>query len=148
MSIKLLMSLEVDTLKNNIKDLRTKRCVSQAALAEAVGTTRKTIYAIETGNQDIRISLAHKLAVYLGCSIDDLYDFNDGSHSTVDKALWFANIVRNLAEEMNISTKEATKLLVKTGLARGIISGYDVWHTQGYEYMTEFLAGELSKQGA
>ena len=135
-------------MKNNLKELRIKRCVSQLALAEAVGTTRKTIYAIETGNQDIRISLAHKLAVYLGCSIEDLYDFQDGTHTTADKAIWFANVVRNLAEEMSISTREATKLLERSGLAKSIISGYDVWHTQGYEYMAEFLAGELSERGA
>ena len=135
-------------MKNNLKELRTNRCVSQSALAEAVGTTRKTIYAIETGNQDIRISLAHKLAVYLGCSIEDLYDFQDGTHTITDKAIWFTNVVRNLAEEMNISTREATKLLERSGLAKSIISGYDVWHTQGYEYMAEFLAGELRTQGA
>ena len=135
-------------MKNNLKELRIKRCVSQLALAEAVGTTRKTIYAIETGNQDIRISLAHKLAVHLGCSIEDLYDFQDGTHTTVDKAIWFANVVRNLAEEMSISTREATKLLERSGLAKSIISGYDDWHTRGYELMAEFLAGKLSEQGA
>ena len=135
-------------MKNNLKELRIKRCLSQSALASAVGTTRKTIYAIETENQDIRISLAHKLAVFLGCSIEDLYDFQDGAHTTTDKAIWFANVVRNLSEEMEISTREATKLLERSGMAKSIISGYDVWHTQGYEYMAEFLAGELRVQGA
>ena len=134
-------------MKNNLKELRIKRCLSQSALAKAAGTTRKTIYAIETGNQDIRISLAHKLAVNLGCSIEDLYDFQDGVHTTTDKAIWFTNVVRNLSEEMSISTREATKLLERSGLAKSIISGYDIWHTQGYEYMAEFLAGELRTQG-
>ena len=135
-------------MKNNLKELRIKRCVSQTALARAVGTTRKTIYAIEAGNQDVRISLAHKLAVYLGCSIEDLYDFQDGAHTTTDKAIWFANVVRYLAEEMGIPAREATKLLERSGLARSVISGYDVWYTQGYEYMAELLAGELRNQGA
>ena len=133
-------------MNNNLRELRKKRCISQSALAQAVGTTRKTIFAIETGNQDIRISLAHKLAVFLGCAIEDLFDFQDGSHTTTDKALWFAGVVRNLAEEMNISSREASKLLERSGLANSIISGYDVWHTQGYEYMAEFLAGELATQ--
>ena len=135
-------------MKNNLKELRIKRCLSQVALAEAVGTTRKTIYAIESGNQDIRISLAHKLAVHLGCSIEDLYDFQDGTHTTADKAIWFTNVVRNLSEEMSISIREATKLLERSGLAKSIVSGYDIWHTQGYEYMAEFLASELTSQGA
>ena len=135
-------------MKTNLKELRMNRCLSQSALAKAVGTTRKTIYAIETENQDIRISLAHKLAVYLGCSIEDLYVFQDGAHTITDKAVWFTNVVRNLSEEMNISVRDATKLLERSGLAKSIISGYDVWHTQGYEYMAEFLAAELRIQGA
>jgi len=37
------------------------------------------------------------------------------------------------------------KLLERSGLGRRVIAGYDVWHTQGYEYMAELLAEELSK---
>jgi len=135
-------------MKNNLKELRTRLCISQTALAEAVGTTRKTIYAIETGSQDIRISLAHKFATFLGCSIDDLFEFDDSTHTTTDKALWFVNVVRNLSDEMGMTIRETTKLLEKTGLANSIISGYNVWHTQGYEYMSEYLSDELSKQRA
>lgn len=69
-------------MKNNLKELRIKHGLSQTALADAVGTTKRTIYAIETENQDIRISLAHKLAKQLGCSIDDLYAFEEGAVST------------------------------------------------------------------
>ena len=32
---------------------------------------------------------------------------------------------------------ETAKLLERSGLANRVISGYDVWHTQGYEYMAE-----------
>ena len=52
-------------MKNNLKDLRLKRGFSQTSLAEAVGTTKRTIYAIESEDQDIRISLAYKLAEML-----------------------------------------------------------------------------------
>jgi len=135
-------------MKNNLKELRLKRGVSQTALAEAVGTTKRTIYAIETENQDIRISLAHNLAAYLGCGIDDLYAFENESHSTADKAVWFVHVVRYLAEEIGKPVRETVKLLERTGLASNIISGYDVWHTQGYEYIAEMLSDELSKQGA
>jgi len=134
-------------MKNNLKEFRLKRGVSQTALAEAVGTTKRTIYAIETENQDIRISLAHKLAAYLGCGIDDLYSFDCESHTTADKAVWFVHVVRYLSEEIGKSVRETVRLLERTGLAGSLISGYDVWHTQGYEYMAEMLSDELSQQG-
>jgi len=135
-------------MENNLKELRLKRGVSQTSLAEAVGTTKRTIYAIETENQDIRISLAHKLAVYLGCSIDDLYAFENKAHSTADKAVWFVHVVRYVAEALDKPVRDTVKLLENTGLAHRIISGYDIWHTQGYEYMAEMLSDELSRTGS
>ena len=136
-------------MKNNVKNLRTMRGVSQTTLAEAIGTTKRTIYSIEVENKDIHISLAHKLAAYFGCSIDELFIFEDGTHTMADKAVWFVHIVRYIAEELNKSVRETVKLLEKSGLAERVLAGYDVWHTQGYEYMAEMLADELNqKQGA
>ena len=132
-------------MQSNLKELREKRGVSQAALAEAVGTTKRTIYAIESENQDIHISLAHKLAAYLGCGIDDLFAFGDGVHTTVDKALWLVNVVRYTSETLGKSVRETTKQLEQNDLVRRIITGYDVWHTQGYEYMAEMLADKLKE---
>jgi putative transcriptional regulator len=65
----------VFNLKNKIKELRNKRGVSQSALAEAVGVSKRTIYSIETENPDIHVSLAYKLAVYFNCSIEGLFNF-------------------------------------------------------------------------
>ena len=135
-------------MKNKLRELRNRQGISQAALAEAVGTTRRTIYAFEVENKDVHISLAHKLAAYLGCGIDDLYDYSDGRHTTATKAVWFANVVRHVAEEMDISFRDATKLLERSGLAQRIISGYNTWHTQGYEYMAETLSEILTEQGS
>ena len=132
-------------MKNRLKELRNKHGISQAALAEAVGTTKRTIYSIEVENQDIHISLAHKLASHFGCSIDDLFIFEDGKHTTVDKAVWFVHVVRYVAEETGKTIRETAKLLEQSGLAQRIIAGYDVWHTQGYEYIAEMLAEELGE---
>jgi len=131
-------------MKNNLKVLRNNRCMSQSALAEAAGTTKRTIYAIETENQDIHISLAHKLASCLGCSMDDLFVFEDNMPSITDKALWFAHVVRYTADGIGQPIRDTIKLLDRSGLAQRIISGYDVWHTQGYEYMAEMISNELS----
>jgi len=42
--------------------------------------------------------------------------------------------------------RETAKLLERSGLASRVISGYDVWHTQGYEYTAEVLADKLKKE--
>jgi len=131
-------------MKNNVKELRLKRGLTQTALADIAGTSKRTIYAIETENQDIHISLAHNLATSLNCSIDDLFDFDDNTPATAKIALWFVHVVRYLSEELEVSVREATKLLERSGLVQKIISGYPVWHTQGYEYMAEMLADELN----
>ena len=135
-------------MKNNLKKLRLERGYTQSWLAQAVGTTKKTIYAIETQDQDIHISLAHKLAVILGCSMDDLYTFEDSLATTADKAIWYVHVVRYVAEQLKKPIRDTTKLLEQSGLAQRVISGYSVWHTQGYEYMAEMLADEINGAGA
>lgn len=134
-------------MKNKLKEYRNQHGVSQTALAEATGTTKRTIYAIESGNQDIHISLAHKLASYFNCGLDDLFVFDQNSHTTADKAMWYVHVVRHTAEELEKPVRDTAKLLERSGLAQRVISGYDIWHTQGYDYMAEVLAEELNKQG-
>ena len=131
-------------MKSNLKDIRTKRCISQKDLAKAVGTTVRTIYSIEVENKNIGIALAQKIAYFLNCSIDDLYDFDNNAHTLTDKAIWFTNVVRYTSEMLGKSIKETTRLLDKSGLAQSILSGYSTWHTQGYEYMAETLTEELN----
>jgi len=131
-------------MNNRLKELRHKFGVSQTELARAVGTTRRTIYSIEEGNSDFRVSLAGKLAAYFGCGIDDLFIFECGSHTAADKAMWYANIVQNTAEALGKPFRETAKLLERSGLASRVISGYDVWHTQGYEYMAESLSDYIA----
>ena len=134
-------------MKNRLKELCHKHGIAQNELAESIGTTKRTICAIETENKDIHISLAHKLAVHFGCSIDDLYDFEGKTHTTSDKAVWFVHVVRHTSEALGKPIRDTVKLLERNGLAQRVISGYDMWHTQGYEYMAEILSEELKKQG-
>ena len=132
-------------MQSRLKELRNKHGLSQTALAEAVGTTRRTIYSIEVENKDIHLSLAYKLAAKFNCSIDELYMHEDGAHTIAEKALWFVHVVRCTAEELGKSVRETAKLLEQSGLAKRILAGYDIWHTQGYEYMAEILAEELNR---
>ena len=130
-------------MKNRVKELRHQHGISQTGLADAIGTTKRTIYAIETENKDIHISLAHKLATYFGCGIDDLFIYEDGTHTTADKAMWLINVVNYTASEINKSIDETTRLFEENKLAERLLAGYDVWHTQGYEYLAEVMSDIL-----
>ncbi|MCL2125873.1 MAG: helix-turn-helix domain-containing protein [Oscillospiraceae bacterium] len=130
-------------MKNKVRELRNKRGISQTELARAVDTTKRTIYSIEVENSDIRVSLASKLAAYFGCGIDDLYVPAEGQHTTADKAMWYVHVVQHTSDALCKPLWETAKLLERSGLAERVISGYDVWHTQGYEYMAEVLSEKL-----
>jgi putative transcriptional regulator len=133
-------------MKNKLKELRNKHGISQDTLAKAVGSTKRTIYSIEVENKDIHLSLAHKLAAYFGCGIDDIFIIEDKTHSTADKAMWYVHVVQYTSEELGKPLWETAKLLERSGLAERIISGFDIWHTQGYEYMAEILSDKLNKE--
>ena len=63
-------------LKENIKNLRKSKGLSQEELAQAVGVTRQTITSIEVGKYTASLPLAHKLARYFGLAIEDVFDFS------------------------------------------------------------------------
>jgi len=133
-------------MKNRLKELRNKHGISQTALAKAVGSTKRTIYSIEVENKDIHLSLARKLAEYFGCGIDDIFISEGLAHTSVDKAMWYVHVVQYTSQELDKPIWETAKLLERSGLANRVISGYDVWHTQGYEYMAEVLSDKLKKE--
>lgn len=62
-------------LKNNIKEVRTEKKLSQAALADLVGVSRNTISSIETGQLNPTAKLALLLCVALEKKFEDLFYF-------------------------------------------------------------------------
>jgi len=64
-----------DSLKNNIKEARTEKKLSQAALADLVGVSRNTISSIETGQFNPTAKLALLLCVALEKKFEDLFYF-------------------------------------------------------------------------
>lgn len=62
-------------LKNNIKEARTEKKLSQAALADLVGVSRNTISSIETGQFNPTAKLALLLCVALEKKFEDLFYF-------------------------------------------------------------------------
>ena len=62
-------------LKNRIKEARTGRKLSQAALAELVGVSRNTISSIETGQFSPTAKLALILCIALDKKFEELFYF-------------------------------------------------------------------------
>ena len=62
-------------LKNRIKEARTERKLSQAALAELVGVSRNTISSIETGQFSPTAKLALILCFALDKKFEELFYF-------------------------------------------------------------------------
>lgn len=72
-------------MRTRIRELRRERRLSQAELADAVGTTRQTITSIEVGRYTASLPLAHKIARYFGLTIEEVFDFSE-----IDEELWSA----------------------------------------------------------
>ena len=62
-------------MPNRIKELRGKLNLTQEELADKVGVRRETIVFLEKGKYNPSLELAHKVAVMLGTTIDDLFTF-------------------------------------------------------------------------
>ena len=67
-----------ETLGNRLRELRAERDLTQAALAEAVGVSRKTINTVENGVFVPSTTLALKLAAALGCRVEDVFYLSGG----------------------------------------------------------------------
>lgn len=60
-------------LGNRLREFRAERDLTQAALAEAVGVSRKTINTVENGVFVPSTTLALRLAEALGCRVEDVF---------------------------------------------------------------------------
>ncbi len=64
-------------LKNNLKEARSEKKLSQAALAEMVGVSRNTISSIETGQFHPTAKLALLLCIALDKKFEELFYFDE-----------------------------------------------------------------------
>ena len=60
-------------MKNNIKELRTEKKISQQELSDRCKVTRQTINAIENEKYDPSLQLAFDLAKNLNTTVDKLF---------------------------------------------------------------------------
>lgn len=65
-------------LNNQLRHLRYKHNeLSQEALAQAVGVSRQTIYAIEKGKFNPSVKLALELARFFDVSVHDIFSLEE-----------------------------------------------------------------------
>lgn len=60
-------------MKNRLKVLRAMRDWSQQDLANALGVSRQSVNAIETGKYDPSLPLAFRIADILALSIEEIF---------------------------------------------------------------------------
>ncbi|HEX8238164.1 MAG TPA: helix-turn-helix domain-containing protein [Allosphingosinicella sp.] len=66
-----------ERLANRLRDLRSELDLTQAALAEKVGVSRKTINTVENGVFIPSTLLALRLARALGCPVEAIFSLED-----------------------------------------------------------------------
>ena len=64
-------------LRNRLHELRAERGLTQAALAELVGVSRKTVNTVENGVFVPSTVLALKLAGALGRPVEEIFSLDD-----------------------------------------------------------------------
>ena len=64
-------------MKNNIEALRRVQGIGQEQLARALGVSRQTISSLENGRYNPSILLAHRIAVFFGKQIEDIFIFEE-----------------------------------------------------------------------
>ena len=64
-------------MKNRIEEIRKGRGIRQEEFAKALGVSRQTISSLETGRYNPSIFLAHKIALYFGMNIEEVFLFDE-----------------------------------------------------------------------
>lgn len=60
-------------MRNDVRELRTRRGLSQGQLAEALNVSRQTINAVETGRYTPSLPLAIALARFFGRPVEEVF---------------------------------------------------------------------------
>ncbi|MFN0159383.1 MAG: helix-turn-helix transcriptional regulator [Bacteroidota bacterium] len=61
-------------MKNQVRELRSAKELSQGDLADRLGVSRQTVNAIETEKYDPSLPLAFKIAKLFGKKIEDIFE--------------------------------------------------------------------------
>lgn len=64
-------------MKNRIEEIRKTRGIRQEELAKTLGVSRQTISSLENGRYNPSITLAYRIAKYLGMTIEEVFIFDE-----------------------------------------------------------------------
>ncbi len=64
-------------MRNDVRELRAERRLSQQQLAHAMDVSRQTINSIETGRYTPSLPLAIALARYFGKPVEEIFEPDD-----------------------------------------------------------------------
>ena len=64
-------------MKNDVRELREARGLSQAALGAELGVSRQTVNSLETGKYDPSLPLAFTIARYFELPIEEIFHVED-----------------------------------------------------------------------
>ncbi len=60
-------------MRNDVRELRQRAGLSQAAFGDRLGVSRQTVIAIETGRYDPSLPLAIRIARYFGAAVEEVF---------------------------------------------------------------------------
>ncbi len=63
-------------IRNQIRELRALREMTQQELADRVGVTRQTVFAIEQDNNSPSLETAFKVAIALGVPLEQCFQYD------------------------------------------------------------------------
>ena len=64
-------------MKNDVRERRRERGLSQADLAKALGVSRQTVNSIETGRWVPSLALALSLGRFFDVPVEEMFDADD-----------------------------------------------------------------------
>ncbi len=68
------MSSTLYIMKNEVREFRRKRELSQADLAEGLGVSRQTVIAIESGRYSPSLPMAFRIAKFFEVPVETMFD--------------------------------------------------------------------------
>jgi putative transcriptional regulator len=70
-------------MNNKVRELRTRKGLSQGELAAAAGVSRQTINSIETGRYTPSLPLAFALARFFGRPVEEVFEADGADEADV-----------------------------------------------------------------